>query len=104
MIPTGAWAALSAEHAGKTNQDMATLLIELFRMRLQANLSVEEAKKYFESAMDLNLRLKEISQHHAVPDNILSVLLCESPPNDMEQVTVPAPVGPGGGADAQQRT
>src|SRR5689334_146002 len=37
--PAGAWAALSAEYAGKSNQDMATLLIELFGMRLQCNAS-----------------------------------------------------------------
>jgi hypothetical protein len=84
--PAGAWAALSAEYAGKTSQDMATLLIELFGMRLQGNASLTEAKKHFEAMIDLNLRLKEIDTNRALPDLVMSVLMCMSLPNDMEQV------------------
>jgi hypothetical protein len=84
--PAGAWGALSAEYAGKTSQDMATLLIELFGMRLQSNASVEEAKRHFEAMVDLNLRLKEIESDRALSDDMMGVLLCMSLPNDMEQV------------------
>jgi hypothetical protein len=84
--PAGAWAALSAEYAGKSNQDMATLLIELFGMRLQCNASVKEAKKHFEAMIDLNLRLKEIDEKRALSDLVIGVLMCMSLPNDMEQV------------------
>ena len=84
--PAGAWAALSAEYAGSSNQDMATLLIELFGMRLQSNASVDEAKKHFEYMVDLNIRLKEIDQKRELPDVFMGVLMCMSLPNDMEQV------------------
>ena len=76
--PAGAWAAQSAEYAGKTSQDMATLLIELFGMRLQANASLVEAKKHFESMIDLNLRLKEIDSDRALGDLVMGVLMCMS--------------------------
>ncbi|KMS65151.1 hypothetical protein BVRB_038910, partial [Beta vulgaris subsp. vulgaris] len=66
--PAGAWEALSKEYAGSSNQDMATLLIELFGRRLNENATVEEAKTHFESMTDLNLRLKEIEKDRALPD------------------------------------
>ena len=65
---------------------MATLLIELFGKRLQGNASISEAKKHFEAMIDLNLRLKEIDEHRALPDLVIAVLMCMSLPNDMEQV------------------
>ena len=89
-----AWAALSAEYAGKTNQDMATLLIELFGMRLQSNASVSEAKKHFETMIDLNLRLAEIDKERALSDLVIGVLMCMSLPNDMEQVRYRRLFGP----------
>lgn len=84
--PAGAWSALSAEFAGKTNQDMATLLIELFSLKLASGASLEQAKKHIESMVDLNLRLKEIDETRALPELHMGVLLCMSLPNEMEQV------------------
>lgn len=73
--PAGPWAALSAEYAGKSNQDMATLLIELFGMRLQCNASIQEAKKHFEAMIDLNLRLKEMDAKRALSELVFGVLM-----------------------------
>jgi hypothetical protein len=84
--PAGAWAALSAEYAGKSNQDMATLLIELFSLKLASGASLEQAKKHIENMVDLNLRLKEIDDTRALPDLHMGVLLCMSLPDEMEQV------------------
>jgi hypothetical protein len=95
--PAGAWAALSAEYAGKTNQDMATLLIELFGKRLQENATVAEAKSHFESMIDLNIRLREIDASRALPDLIVAVLMAMSLPNDMEQVRYRRLSGPAKG-------
>ena len=65
---------------------MATLLIELFGMRLRSNSKVDEAKQHFEVMNDLNLRLKDIDKERALPDVVMGVLMCMSLPNDMEQV------------------
>lgn len=92
--PAGAWDALSKEYAGSTNQDMATLLIELFGKRLVENATVEQAKSHFESMTDLNLRLKEIDANRALPDLVIAVLMCMSLPNDMEQIRYKRLSGP----------
>ena len=84
--PWGAWEALSAEYAGQGNQDMATLLIQLFGMRLKENASLEESKNHFEKMTDINMRLKEVDAERKLPDIVLAVLMCMSLPNDMEQV------------------
>ncbi|XXQ37165.1 DUF4219 domain-containing protein [Plasmodiophora brassicae] len=92
--PAGAWDILRDEYAGKSNQDTATLLIELFGKRLDPCPSIEEAKAHFERMNDLNLRLREIQEDRALPDVILSVLMAMPLPNDMEQIRYARLSGP----------
>ena len=82
--PARVWSALSNEYAGKSSQNTATLLIDLFGLRMGPNPTVQEAKEHFEKMIDLNIRLKEVDEGRAMSDVVMAVLMAMSLPNDSE--------------------
>ena len=85
---------LTDEFSGNTNQDLATLMIKIFRMRLKDKSPVEDAKNHFEDMIDKNLRLKEIDDDRSFKGDIIAVLLCIYPPAEMEQIKLKRLSGP----------
>jgi gag-polypeptide of LTR copia-type/Zinc knuckle len=91
--PAGAWSALSTEYAGKSSQDVATMMMELIGTKLNGP-TMFDAKAHFEKLMDLNSRLKVVDAKKALSDTLLGVIACLSLPDEMEQIRYHRLAGP----------
>jgi hypothetical protein len=84
--PAAAWKALRDEYAGSSNQDVATMIMEINQLRLTEQPSEEEAKAHFSKMTLLANKLRAVGDEHTIAPNALATTLLLSLPDEFEPV------------------
>jgi hypothetical protein len=92
--PRGAWKALKAEHNGSSNQDIATLLMELGMVRLQENPSLEGIKNHFNKMTNLRAKIAATDKTRRPDDIDFATKVLLSLPSEFEQIKYARLSGP----------
>jgi hypothetical protein len=92
--PNKAWKALRDEYAGASNQDVATMIMEINKLRLNEQPSEEEAKAHFAKMTLLANKLRAVGEEHAIAPNSLATTLLLSLPDEFEPVKYAMLSGP----------
>jgi hypothetical protein len=99
--PAAAWKALRDEYAGSSNQDVATMIMEINKLRLTEQPTEEEAKAHFAKMTLLANKLRAVGDEHKIAPNALATTLLLSLPDEFEPVKYARLSGPTKGLTPQ---
>jgi hypothetical protein len=99
--PSAAWKVLRNEYAGSSNQDAATMIMEINKLRLNEMPSEEEAKSHFSKITLLANKLSAVGDEHTIAPNALATTMLLSLPDEFEFVKYSRLSGPSSGLTPQ---
>jgi len=92
--PAAAWIALKTEHAGNTNQDIATLTIQLNTMKLTSAASEESTRAHLKIMKGLAAKLSAADPTRKMSDQALATSMLISLPEEFEPIKLKFLSGP----------
>ena len=99
--PAAAWKALRNEYAGSSNQEVATMIMEINKLRQNETPSEEEAKLHFSKMTLLANKLSAVGDEHTIAPNALITTMLLSLPDEFEPVKYSRLSGPSSGLTPQ---